>query len=117
MKKHILGKTGIDVSEISFGTVSLGLPYGIGTVNESDMLLEEDSIELLNQALNNGINFFDSALGSGGIKLGSRLAWQSPNLSGIGMRCQQIGGVKSYSVRLGSPSSNSPLSNAIGSSI
>ena len=62
MKKRILGKTDINVSEISFGTVSLGVPYGIGVTVESDMPSEADSIKLLNDALDNGINFFDTAL-------------------------------------------------------
>jgi aryl-alcohol dehydrogenase-like predicted oxidoreductase len=65
MDKRVLGKTTIEVSEISFGTVSLGLPYGIGATSESDMPSETDSIELLNEALDNGINFFDTALAYG----------------------------------------------------
>jgi 1-deoxyxylulose-5-phosphate synthase len=65
MNKNQIGKTGIKVSEISFGTVSLGLPYGIGVSSEADMLSESDSIALLNQALDKGINFFDTALSYG----------------------------------------------------
>jgi aryl-alcohol dehydrogenase-like predicted oxidoreductase len=64
LKIKELGETGIDVSEISFGTVSLGLPYGIG-VSKDDMLSEADSIALLRQALDKGINFYDTALAYG----------------------------------------------------
>ena len=65
MNKKKLGKTGIEVSEISFGTVSLGLPYGIGVSKESDMLSETDSIVLLRRALDMGLNFYDTALAYG----------------------------------------------------
>ncbi len=56
-----LGKTGIKVSEISFGTVSLGLPYGIGAEDKSSLMPETDAINLLKNAFENGINFFDTA--------------------------------------------------------
>ncbi len=65
MQKRIFGRTGIEVSEISFGTVSLGLPYGIGVHGEADMPLESDSIALLNEAVDKGMNFFDTAIGYG----------------------------------------------------
>ncbi len=61
MEKRGLGKTGIDVSEISFGTVSLGMPYGIGVNGKEDMISEKDAIKLLQSALDKGINFFDTA--------------------------------------------------------
>lgn len=61
MKKRFLGNTGIEVSEIAFGTVEIGIPYGIGVDSTKDMLPEHDAIELLNTALDNGINFFDTA--------------------------------------------------------
>ena len=61
MRKRILGKSGIEVSEISFGTVSLGLPYGIGINEKSDMLSEQEAIKLLHSAIDKGINFFDTA--------------------------------------------------------
>ncbi len=56
-----LGKTKIKVSEISFGTVSLGVPYGINTKDESDLLPESEAIKLLKEAFAKGINFFDTA--------------------------------------------------------
>ena len=61
MRKRTLGKTGIEVSEIAFGGVEIGLPYGIGVAGASDMLPEEQVIELLRTALDSGINFFDTA--------------------------------------------------------
>ena len=61
MQKRVLGRTGIEVSEISFGTVSLGLPYGIGIYGKEDMISEKDAVKLLLLALDKGINFFDTA--------------------------------------------------------
>lgn len=61
MQKRVLGKTGIEVSEISFGTVSIGLPYGIGISGKGDMICEKEAVELLRSALDKGINFFDTA--------------------------------------------------------
>lgn len=61
MKYRLLGNTGISVSEIAFGCVELGIPYGIGVNSEQDMLPEEQAIELLNKAVDSGVNFFDTA--------------------------------------------------------
>lgn len=61
MKKRFLGNTGIEVSEIAFGCVEIGMPYGIGVDSAKDMLPEHAAIGLLNTALDNGINFFDTA--------------------------------------------------------
>ena len=61
MNKRTLGKTGIEVSEIAFGAVEIGLPYGIGVNSTEDMLSETEAIELLNSAFDKGINFFDTA--------------------------------------------------------
>ena len=61
MQKNPLGKTGIEVSEISFGTVALGVPYGIGVAGPADMISEPEAVELLREALDLGINFFDTA--------------------------------------------------------
>ena len=65
MKIKQLGKTEIKVSEIAFGTVSLGMPYGIGVNGEQDMPSERDAIRLLQSALDQGIIFFDTARGYG----------------------------------------------------
>ena len=65
MNKRILGRTNIEVSEISFGTVSIGIPYGIGVSGQEDKPSESEAIELLQSALDKGINFFDTARGYG----------------------------------------------------
>lgn len=61
MKNRPLGNTGIQVSEIAFGGVEIGMPYGIGVRGEEDMLSEREAVYLLHQARENGINFFDTA--------------------------------------------------------
>lgn len=61
MRQRPLGRTGILVSEISFGCVELGIPYGIGVKQASDMLPEAEAVRLLQAALDEGINFFDTA--------------------------------------------------------
>jgi len=61
MRKRLLGKTGLNVSEIAFGGVEIGLPYGIGVESTADMLTESEAIHLLQTAVENGINFFDTA--------------------------------------------------------
>lgn len=66
MRQKALGKTGLMVSEIAFGTVSLGLPYGLGVSSKADMPSEQEAIGLLNEALDKGINFYDTALAYGG---------------------------------------------------
>ena len=61
MKRSVLGNTGIEVSQIAFGGVEIGLPYGPGIHSEKDMLQETEAIALLLQALDKGVNFFDTA--------------------------------------------------------
>ncbi len=61
MQMRDLGNTGIEVSEIAFGSVSLGIPYGIGVKDETDMPSENQAVGLLHNALDHGINFFDTA--------------------------------------------------------
>lgn len=61
MNKRALGKTGLEISEISFGTVSLGIPYGIGVKNRNDMIPPQEAVKLLLTAVDKGINFFDTA--------------------------------------------------------
>lgn len=58
MKKRTLGNTGLEVSEVAFGGVEIGMPYGIG---HGEMPSESESIELLLSAVDRGINFFDTA--------------------------------------------------------
>ena len=61
MRKRILGKTGIAVSEIAFGGVEIGMPYGIGVESHKDMLSKKEAIDLVDSAIDSGINFFDTA--------------------------------------------------------
>ena len=61
MRKRILGKTGIEVSEIAFGGVEIGMPYGIGVESQKDMLSEKQAIDLVHASMDAGINFFDTA--------------------------------------------------------
>lgn len=61
MHKRTLGKTGIYVSEVAFGGVEIGMPYGIGVNGREDMLPERDAVKLLHAAVEGGINFFDTA--------------------------------------------------------
>jgi len=61
MIQRPLGKTGMKVSEIAFGGVEIGIPYGIGVETNADMLSQSEAVSLLHAALNSGINFFDTA--------------------------------------------------------
>lgn len=61
MNKRLLGKTGIEVSELAFGAVEIGMPYGIGVHSNVDMPAEADAVQLLQAALDAGINFIDTA--------------------------------------------------------
>jgi aryl-alcohol dehydrogenase-like predicted oxidoreductase len=61
MKKRRLGRTGFMVSEISLGTVELGLDYGIRPVGDDARPGDSAAAALLNQALDKGINFIDTA--------------------------------------------------------
>jgi 1-deoxyxylulose-5-phosphate synthase len=61
MIKRPLGTTGLSVSEIAFGGVEIGMPYGIGVASKDDMLSEKEAICLIHKAVDAGINFFDTA--------------------------------------------------------
>lgn len=61
MRQRPLGRTGLQVSEISLGTVELGLDYGIAAPGESLRPAEEDAVSFLNFALDSGINLIDTA--------------------------------------------------------
>ena len=61
MKRRSLGRTGLRVSEIAFGGVEIGIPYGIGVRDKNDMLGRTEAIRLLHGALDKGINLFDTA--------------------------------------------------------
>ena len=57
MKYRKFGTTGLKVSEIGFGTWAIGGNWGVHK--------ESDSIEALETALDNGVNFIDTAAGYG----------------------------------------------------
>ena len=61
MNQRLLGHTGINVSEIAFGGVEIGVPYGIGVKTPADMISESEAIYLLHEAINRGINLYDTA--------------------------------------------------------
>jgi 1-deoxyxylulose-5-phosphate synthase len=76
MRQRILGRTGISVSELAFGGVEIGMPYGIGVNSAEHMISEKESIRLLQASLSAGINFFDTA----------RLYGQSESIMGKAFR-------------------------------
>ena len=61
MNQRLLGHTGINVSEIAFGGVEIGIPYGIGVRSKADMIGRSEAIRLLHAAVDGGINLFDTA--------------------------------------------------------
>ena len=62
MNYSILGKTDLQVPRIGLGTVEIGLPYGVGLPNPPP---DNECIELLRFALDQGITYFDTAAGYG----------------------------------------------------
>lgn len=54
MKKRILGKNGLEVSEIGFGCMGLNFSYG-------HALEKQDAIALVRAAVERGVTFFDTA--------------------------------------------------------
>jgi len=61
VRYRTLGRTGLSVSEVSLGTVELGMEYGLKEEDESSVPAETDAMNLLNQALDSGVNFIDTA--------------------------------------------------------
>ena len=61
MRYKVLARTGLSVSEISLGTVELGMEYGLKEENESSVPAETDARNLLNRAVDSGVNFIDTA--------------------------------------------------------
>jgi aryl-alcohol dehydrogenase-like predicted oxidoreductase len=61
MNYRRLGRTGLQVSEISLGTVELGLDYGVPVAGEHRRPADADAARLLNRALDLGVNFIDTA--------------------------------------------------------
>lgn len=54
MKTRILGKSGLEVSELGLGCMGLTFGYGPATS-------EKDAIELIQKAYDLGVTFFDTA--------------------------------------------------------
>lgn len=63
MRYRQLGKTDLRVSELSLGTVALGMPYGWDRGKADGALPPPDSesIALIQHAIDQGVNFFDTA--------------------------------------------------------
>jgi aryl-alcohol dehydrogenase-like predicted oxidoreductase len=61
VKYRELGRTGLKVSSISLGTVSLGLDYGIQAPGQIERPDELSAIRLLRQAADRGITLIDTA--------------------------------------------------------
>ena len=61
MEYRVFGETGLKVSTLSLGTVSLGIPYGIQIAGNFGTPDPASSIRLLRQAADAGINLFDTA--------------------------------------------------------
>lgn len=61
MKYRRLGRTGFHVSEISLGTVEIGMAYGIAAEGEPPPPDEAEASKLLHLALDLGVNFIDTA--------------------------------------------------------
>ncbi|MBM3262953.1 MAG: aldo/keto reductase [candidate division Zixibacteria bacterium] len=65
MQYRRLGRTGLLVSEISLGTVELGLDYGIRTEAGTNQPTPAEAERLLHHAVDIGINFLDTAAAYG----------------------------------------------------
>ena len=110
MRKRRLGRTGLEVSELAFGGVEIGMPYGIDAATA--MPGREEAIQLLHASLDAGIDFFDTA----------RLYGESESIMGeafLGMRQRVIIGSKCRHLRSedGSIPVGKALRDAIGSSL
>lgn len=56
-----LGRTGIEVSEVSLGTVELGLEYGLRSPGERSMPSPAQALRVLDRAIGLGVDFIDTA--------------------------------------------------------
>ena len=61
MRYRTLGRTGFEVSEVSLGTVEIGMPYGIAGNAQVAVPDEHSASRLLDRALDLGINYIDTA--------------------------------------------------------
>ncbi len=60
-----LGKTGLQVSALSLGTVGLGLQYGIAADSGNLPPAHDDAVQLVRRAIAVGVTFIDTARGYG----------------------------------------------------
>ena len=61
MRYRTLGRTGLSVSELSFGTVEIGMDYGIAAAGDHKRPDEAEAERLLHRVLDLGINYIDTA--------------------------------------------------------
>lgn len=61
MNTRRLGRTGLEVSEIGFGALEIGRPWGLPIEGDFTIPSERDVQALLDRALSLGINFIDTA--------------------------------------------------------
>ena len=61
MEHRILGRTNLNVSILSLGTVELGIGYGIRKPGQSERPDRSESTHLLQYAADQGVNLFDTA--------------------------------------------------------
>lgn len=66
MEYTLLGRSGLRVSKLALGTAAFGLEnYGIQAQDEPSRLSENEAVALVRAAVDQGINFFDTARGYG----------------------------------------------------
>jgi aryl-alcohol dehydrogenase-like predicted oxidoreductase len=61
MEHRVLGRTGLNVSEIGLGTVELGRDYGLRIPGEFEQPSQAEAISLIREAVDTGITFIDTA--------------------------------------------------------
>ncbi|MEK9184567.1 MAG: aldo/keto reductase [Patescibacteria group bacterium] len=83
-----LGKTGLKVSRLGFGTAEIGFEYGIGN---RPLPTENEAIDLLKKAVDFGITFFDTAnyYGLSEERIGKSSILKNPNVI-IETKCAQF---------------------------
>lgn len=107
LARRTLGRTGLQVSVISLGTVELGLDYGIAGEGRPD---DAEAARLLHRALDLGINLIDTAraYGESERRIGSALAsrrqeyvlaskvptFRAGNLSGAALRARAAASIR-----------------------
>ena len=61
MQLKEIGNTGVKISRIGFGCASIGCEYGMKINGKACILLEKETSGLVDYAINNGMNFFDTS--------------------------------------------------------